>query len=91
MKTIETPQKQAAQPGGLPAAAGYVACRIYADAEKDALMQALFNLSESDKDGAPYPADDMIYCVLETTPHTQLISQLVDELHKLGYAICPLR
>ena len=66
-----------------------MACRIYADAEKDALMQALFNLSEADKGGAPYPADDMIYCVLETTPHTQLISNLVDELHKLGYAICP--
>lgn len=81
--------KDAAATEGCAAVTGYVACRIYADAEKDALMQALFNLSEADKDGAPYPADDMIYCVLETTLHTQLISNLVDELHKLGYAICP--
>lgn len=87
MSTENTNDKPATE--GCAAAAGYVACRIYADAEKDALMQALFNLSEADKDGAPYPADDMIYCVLETTPHTQLISNLVDELHKLGYAICP--
>lgn len=57
--SLESKTDAAATEGCAPAA-GYVACRIYADTEKDALMQALFNLSEADKDGAPYPADDMI-------------------------------
>ena len=35
MKTLEEPKRQAAQPGGLPAATGYVTCYICGAAHKD--------------------------------------------------------
>jgi hypothetical protein len=44
MNTNESPQEQAAQPGGLPAASGYVA------ALEDALAAAIVSLYSTDRD-----------------------------------------
>jgi len=53
--------------------------------ERNALMQSLFNAS-GDETGN----NNDVYEFLEKTPKTSLISELVDELHKLGYKIVKL-
>lgn len=63
--------------------------RLFTDDERNALMTALQNAAKAYAEGAPYTADDMIYCYVEAVPKTSLVSELVDELHRLGYRIQP--
>lgn len=84
---VEAPTEPQAPSGALGPGAGSALCTLYTDRERNALMTALQNAAKVDAVGAPYPADDMIYCYLENTPKTSLVSELVDELHRLGYRI----
>lgn len=74
---------------GCAAMTGHVACRLYDAAENNALMQAFTNAAKADADSAPYTPNDMIYSYVESTPITSLVPELIGELHRLGYAICP--
>lgn len=59
---------------------------IFADRERNALMTAINNAARS----AGYVHSNgavLVYGYLEETPKTSLASELVDELHRLGYKI----
>ena len=62
---------------------------LFADEERNALMTALRNAALTDTAGCPYSEGDRIYLYVENTPKTSLVSELVDELHRIGYCIKP--
>jgi len=61
--------------------------QLFRDVERNALMTALHNAADVDAAHAPYPEDDLIYLYMEQTPKTSFVSELVDELHRLGFHI----
>lgn len=61
--------------------------QLFGDVERNALMTALRNAADVDAAHAPYPEDDLIYLYMEQTPKTSFVSELVDELHRLGFHI----
>lgn len=63
--------------------------RLFSDEERNALMTALRNAADTALDGAQLMEDDRIYKYVESAPKTSLVSELVDELHRLGYVIQP--
>lgn len=75
----ETPSKVGRTAGSLDALVG-----LFADQERNVLMTALHRAAMDEAIG-----ESDIYTYLEETPKTSLISELVDEIHKLGFSIQP--
>jgi hypothetical protein len=86
---MNKPTPDASAAAGSTLAVGSALCTLYADTERNALMTALQNAAKAYSEGAPYTAEDMIYCYVEAAPKTSLVSELIDELHRLGYRIQP--
>lgn len=68
---------------------GSALCELYTDHERNALMTALQNAAKAYNEGEDTIPADVIYDYVENTPKTSLVSELVDELHRLGYRIQP--
>lgn len=60
---------------------------IFADEESDALITALYNSALASTEGSQCTKEDRVYLYIENTPKITLISDIVDELHNLGYCI----